>query len=98
MSVPDPLPAFNFYVSLMDTGGKSPVSAALNVMAAFVLGGFSEVQGLESELQIEERRAGGQNDRVFQFPTVAAYPHIILSRGIGFSEDLYLWHEGFLKG
>jgi phage tail-like protein len=98
MTTPTPLPAFNFYITLMDTGGASPLSAALDVAATFVLGGFSEAQGLESEIQIEERRAGGQNDRVFRFPAVAAFPNIVLSRGVGFSEDLYLWHEGFLKG
>ncbi|MEV4351496.1 phage tail protein [Actinoplanes sp. NPDC049596] len=92
-----PLPAFNFYVALTETGGQSPVSAVAE-LAAFVLGGFSEVQGLESEIRVEERRAGGQNDRVFRFPSVAAYPNIVLSRGVGFSEDLYLWHEGFLRG
>lgn len=97
MTLPGPLPAFNFYIALMDTGATSPLSAALDA-AAFLLGGFSEAQGLESEIRVEERRAGGQNDRVFRFPTVAAFPNIVLSRGVGFSEDLYLWHEGFLKG
>ena len=42
--------------------------------------------------------AGGQNDRVFRFPGRAAYPNVALSRGVGFGEDLYLWHEDFLKG
>jgi phage tail-like protein len=93
-----PLPAFNFYIALVDAGGTSPFPAALGVASAFVLGGFSEAQGLESEIQVEERRAGGQNDRVFRFPSAAAYPNIVLSRGVGFSEDLYLWHEGFLAG
>lgn len=91
-----PLPAFNFYIALIEDP-DSPM-AALSIASAFVLGGFAECQGLESEIQIEEYRAGGQNDRVFRFPTRAAYPNITLSRGIGFSEDLYLWHEEFLKG
>lgn len=97
MSVLNPLPAFHFYIALIDTGEGTPATA-LDVAAAFVLGGFSEAQGLESEIQTEERRAGGQNDRVFRFPSVAAFPNIVLTRGVGFSEDLYLWHQGFLKG
>lgn len=92
-----PLPAFHFYVALVEDGG-SALSTVVDVASAFVLGGFSEAQGLESEIEVEEVRAGGQNDRVFRFPTRAAYPSIVLSRGVGFSEDLYLWHEGFLKG
>ena len=43
--------------------------------------------------------AGGQNDRVFRFPGRAAYPeHRARRAGVGFGEDLYLWHEDFLKG
>lgn len=92
-----PLPAFHFYIALIEDA-DSAFSAALEVASAFVLGGFSEAQGLESEIQVEEVRAGGQNDRVFRFPGVAAFPNITLTRGVGFSEDLYLWHESFLKG
>jgi phage tail-like protein len=92
-----PLPAFHFYIALIEDG-DSAFSTALDVASAFVLGGFSEAQGLESQIEVEEVRAGGQNDRVFRFPTRATHPNITLTRGIGFSEDLYLWHEGFLKG
>lgn len=91
-----PLPAFNFYIALIEDP-DSPM-AALDVASAFVLGGFAEAQGLESEIQVEEYQAGGQNDRVFRFPSRAAYPSITLGRGVGFSEDLYLWHEEFLQG
>jgi phage tail-like protein len=92
----DPLPAFNFYIALIEDP-NSPM-AALEIAAAFVLGGFAECQGLESEIQIEDVLAGGVNDRVFRFPTRAAFPNITLSRGVGFSESLYLWHEEFLNG
>lgn len=92
----DPLPAFNFYIALIEDP-NSPM-AALEIASAFVLGGFAECLGLESEIQTEDLLAGGVNDRVFRFPTRAAFPSITLSRGIGFSESLYLWHEEFLKG
>ncbi|AXQ96269.1 phage tail protein (plasmid) [Cereibacter azotoformans] len=93
----DPLPSFNFYIALIEDA-DNPLKTAAAVGQAFVLGGFSEASGLESEIQIQEYAAGGINDRVFRFPGRAAYPNITLSRGVGFSEDLYLWHEGFLKG
>lgn len=100
-----PLPAFHFYVALVDVpppsgapGVGAALGAAASVAGAFVLGGFAECQGLESELQVDEVRAGGVNDRVFRLPGRASYPNIVLTRGVGFGEDLYLWHEGFLKG
>jgi len=91
-----PLPAFNFYIALIED--SNPLLEAAAVASAFLLGGFAECSGLESEIKMEEVLAGGQNDRVFRFPGRAAFPNIVLSRGVGFGEDLYLWHEDFLKG
>lgn len=92
----DPLPAFNFYVTLIEDP-NNPMDVA-KAVASTLLGGFSECTGLESEIQTEDYLAGGMNDRVLRFPTRANYVPITLSRGVGFSEDLYLWHEEFLKG
>lgn len=92
-----PLPGFNFYVALIEEPDNAFKQAAA-VASAFVLGGFSEAQGLESEIEVAEFAAGGVNDRVFRFPGRARFPHVVLSRGVAFSEDLYLWHEEFLKG
>jgi phage tail-like protein len=91
-----PLPAFNFYIALIED--SNPLLAAASVASAFLLGGFTECSGLESEIKVEEVLAGGQNDRVHRFPGRAAFPNIVLSRGVGFGEDLYLWHEDYLKG
>jgi phage tail-like protein len=91
-----PLAAFNFYIALVDD--SSSLLAVASVASAFVLGGFTECSGLESEIKVEEVLAGGHNDRVYRFPGRASFPNIVLSRGIGFGEDLYLWHEDFLKG
>ena len=38
-----------------------------------VTGGFMEVSGLESELELESYQEGGQNDYVHQFPTRITY-------------------------
>jgi phage tail-like protein len=92
----DPLPAFNFYVTLIEDP-DNPLDVA-KAAAGLVLGGFSECTGLESEIQTEDYLAGGMNDRVLRFPTRASYSPITLTRGVGFSESLYLWHEEFLKG
>ncbi|WP_417373491.1 phage tail protein [Glutamicibacter protophormiae] len=92
-----PLPAYNFYIALAEAEANF-AAVGLSALSAVVLGGFSEAAGLDSEIQVEERRAGGVNDRVYQFPGAASFPHLVLTRGMGFGEDLYLWHEQFLKG
>ncbi|MGD9749801.1 MAG: phage tail protein [Acidimicrobiia bacterium] len=96
MSFVGPLPAFNFYIMLVEHGASTLASAAS--VAGAVLGGFTECSGLESEIEVEDRQVGGVNDRVFRFPGRASHPSITLKRGVAFSEDLYLWHQAFLKG
>lgn len=92
-----PLPSFNFYIALIEEPDNA-FKTATAIASAFVMGGFSEAQGLESEIEVTDYAAGGVNDRVFRFPTRARFPNVVLTRGVGFGEDLYLWHEDFLKG
>ena len=92
----DPLPAFNFYIALIDASDVG--SALLSGLGGFLLGGFSECTGLESTLEVEEYKEGGINDRVHRFPTRMSYGNIILKHGVGFGEQLWLWHEEFIKG
>jgi phage tail-like protein len=91
-----PLPAFNFYVALIDE--SSALANVASLVTPFVLGGFTECAGLESEIEVETYREGGVNDRLRRFPTRATVPNITLKRGVGFGEDLWLWHEEFLEG
>ncbi len=91
----DPLPAFNFLVALIDT---SSVFSTLTSLAGLVLGGFAECSGLESTLETVDYFEGGVNDRVHRFPSRLAYANIVLSRGVGFGEDLWLWHQEFIDG
>ena len=92
----DPFPAFNFYISLLDS---SSTLAALSSVANFVLGGgFSECSGLEGTMQMEEYSEGGENRFVHKFFTRMTYANIVLQRGITFSEDLWNWHAAYVKG
>ena len=52
----DPLPAFNFYITLIEDP-NNPLDVA-KAVASTLLGGFSECTGLESEIQIEESKEG----------------------------------------
>jgi phage tail-like protein len=92
----DPLPAFNFLIALLDT--SSAFSAIKSGVMGLALGGFSECSGLESTLEIEEYLEGGVNDRVHRFPTRFTYANIVLKRGVGLGEDLWLWHQEFVEG
>jgi phage tail-like protein len=91
----DPLPSFNFIISLIDT---SSTLGILQGVAGAVLGGFSECSGLDSALEIEEYKAGGVNDRIHKFPGRVGYSNIILRHGAGLGDDLWNWHNSFLKG
>ena len=51
MSLPGPLPAFHFYIALVDSA-DNPVDSAPDLGSGFVLGGFSRAEGLESEIRM----------------------------------------------
>lgn len=92
----DPLPAFNFYIQLIDT--SSTVGKVLTAISFVAGGGFTECTGLDASLQVEDYIEGGENSYVHKFPTRVTYPNIILKRGVGFSEDLWNWHFSFVSG
>lgn len=98
MSLPrvDPLPAFNFLITLIDS--SSTFSAIRSGVTDLALGGFTECSGLESTLETTEYREGGVNDRIHRFPGRITFANIVLRRGVGFGEGLYLWHREFLEG
>jgi phage tail-like protein len=92
----DPFPAFNFYISLIDTSSTlAKVTTAIKFVAA---AGFSECSGLDATLQVEEYPEGGENRYVHKFPTRMTYANITLKRGITLSEDLWNWHEAYVQG
>mgnify|MGYP001108681024 CR=1 FL=1 len=55
------------------------------------VGGFSEVTGLQAELEIEEYAEGGVNDFIHRFPKRKKYPPLVLKRGITTSRTLWDW-------
>lgn len=93
----DPFPAFNFYISLLDTPGGG-ISSLFSSNDAYLSGGFTECTGLDATLTVEDYNAGGVNDRVLKFPTRMTFSNIVLKRGIGFNEDLWNWHYDYASG
>jgi len=96
----DPVLNHNFVVSLLDsssvlaTVGSALVSTLLDV----VVGGFSECQGLEASMKIEECNEGGNNCTVLKFPGRVSWSNITLKRGVAANSSLWDWFYGFARG
>jgi phage tail-like protein len=101
----DPLLAFNFQISLMDSSSSERGAAAgalttvtLSAVGLTRVAGFSECSGLEGTLDMHEHMAGGHNGAVLRFPTRIKWSNLQLKRGLGRSMELFDWFHGFAIG
>lgn len=78
----DPYMAFNFIVEI----------------EGLTVGGFSEVTGLSSKMEMETYIEGGVNHRVHQFPKQMTYPNLVLMRGLAERDDIWKWYEDATRG
>ena len=77
-----PYGAFNFLVNL-NSAGVAPDS---------ILGGFSDVSGLGTEMKIAEYRNGNEKENhVRKVPGTHTVSDVTLKRGIVNSKDLWTW-------
>ncbi len=63
-----------------------------------VVGGFSEVSGIQAETEFEEVREGGVNDHVHKLPKITKYSNLTLKRGVTDSEALWHWYQDVVRG
>lgn len=63
-----------------------------------IVGAFSEVSGLQIEVETEEYKEGGVNDYVHKFPKMAKYQNLVLKKGITDSDVLWKWHQDVVNG
>lgn len=63
-----------------------------------VVGGFSEISGLQIETEVEEVQEGGVNDHLHRLPKETKYPNLILKRGLLDSDTLWKWHQDVTVG
>lgn len=95
----DPLTAFRFYITLIDSSSMlAKVLTGISAVTNFAIGGFSEAGGLDMTMDVYEYKEGGVNDRVLKFPTRAEFSNITLKKGMGLTDDLWLWHYDFVRG
>ena len=78
----DPYGAFRFRVEIL----------------GLQVGGFSDVAGLEREVQVEDFREGGVNDHTHKLATVTKYPNLTLKRGLADKTELWQWHQDVVNG
>jgi len=68
-------------------------------LGGVIVAGFTEVSGLEVELQFEEYHEGGQNAFVHRLPGPARYPRtLVLRHGLTDLDDLWSWHVNSVRG
>jgi phage tail-like protein len=79
----DPYAAFNFLVEI----------------EGLIVGGFTEVSGLQVETAVHEYQEGGQNEYVHKLPGPTRYPsNLTLKRGLTDIETLWSWHQDVIAG
>ena len=79
----DPYMSFNFLVEI----------------EGLVVGGFSEVTGLQVETVIETYREGGRNEYEHKLAGPTLYPsNLILKHGLTDIETLWRWHQDVTQG
>jgi phage tail-like protein len=63
------------------------------------VGGFSEVTGLQVEIEVHEYREGGVNDHIHRLAGPAKYPsNLILKHGLMDTDLLWKWQQELLEG
>ena len=89
----DPLLAYNFQISLLESGRSGGATGGLTPVA-----GFSECTGLEGTLEVQDHPEGGLNGAVLRFPTRIKWSNLTLKRGLGRGLELWDWFYGFASG
>jgi len=105
-SVLQPATAFNFMVTLWDEEGPFGTGSAaggiggavVGMASQWLMGAFSEVQGLDAELEIETYQEGGHNIAPRRFAKYGRFQNLTFKRGVTFNPDLWDWHNQVLAG
>ena len=91
MPTTNPVPVFAFSVFMMDAGTAASGDGAGSDKTKLV-GSFSEVSGLNAEMDTEEYREGGYNSAPRRFVKWGKYPTLVFKRGITPNSELWDWY------
>ena len=78
----DPYHGFNFFVEI----------------DGLLCGGFREVRGLESSVEVKSYAEGGVNGFQHMLPGETRYPNLVLSRGLTDLDTLWGWYDDVSQG
>ncbi|WNO11499.1 phage tail protein [Teredinibacter sp. KSP-S5-2] len=101
-----PAPQFNFSVVLWDTPqstefgdiATSVGSALIDIGSQMLFGAFNEVQGLDSDVEVETYQEGGLNKHPHRFYSKGKYRNLTLKRGCSFNTSMWDWHNQVIAG
>ncbi|MEZ0471128.1 phage tail protein [Luteimonas salinilitoris] len=63
-----------------------------------LVGSFSTVRGLQSDVKLTEHDEGGVNGYRHQFPGQVSYPRLVLARGVTELDTMYSWYARVCRG
>lgn len=63
-----------------------------------LVGGFTEVHGLESNIELESYREGGVNSFVHQLPGSVTHANLVLAHGLTAVSTLWNWYHNTVQG
>lgn len=93
MPTSSPVPVFDFSVFMMDAGSGAGGAAGGGAGdKTKLVGAFSEVSGLNAEMDTEEYREGGYNSAPRRFVKWGKYPTLVFKRGITPNSELWDWY------
>jgi phage tail-like protein len=78
--------------------GSPALGAVVGAVASAVLGGFSEVQGLNAELDMETYEEGGKQDGPHRFVKRSKFPNLVFKSGVSPNPGLWDWYRGVANG
>lgn len=91
-----------FSVATQLLGIRNDPYTGFNFLVEFeglLVGGFTEVTGLQIETEVEDYREGGLNEYVHKLAGPTRYPsNLILKHGLTDIESLWSWHQDVANG
>ena len=87
------MPIGNFLKDQLFTKANTTAANFIVEVNAFTIGRFSEIDGLQMEIEVEEYNEGGSNDGPYHFPTRITWPNITLKRGLTNDNNLFDWFD-----
>jgi phage tail-like protein len=63
-----------------------------------IVGGFTEIEGLEITTQVETIREGGMNHIEYKLPKMTTYRDLVLKYGVSSVDLLWGWYRDVIRG